>query len=364
MTTSIPIIPMLEKLPFRLYLICTGGGAGLQQALWSIPGASSFFVGAEFPYGTEMADRALGFKPDRYVNERVAISYAMEAYYRAYLPGGPKAVGVGLTASTASNKEHRGDHRIHASWFSEHGCKVATFILPKGVGPEARRLDGETCDLLGAAMIAEAVGADPDIYFENLDSKGAGLLAREVFFERPYFSATGKRLTLEEADVEALFPGAFNPPHEGHFGMAKVFRKLAGVTPTFHMTAETPHKPALAVSDMLQRAKLLEGHDRMFTRADPLYVDKAEAFPGVPMIIGTDALKRMLDPKWGIEPDALGAKFEQLGTTFFVTERSLEGETIRVEELVIPGGMNVEVLPGRWNVSSSEVRAKLTSSTS
>mgnify|MGYP006136751253 CR=1 FL=1 len=356
--------PLLQQQPYRLFMITTGGGAGLQQMFWETPGISSVFAGAEFPYSMEAQDRTLRFKPDRYVNENAAISYAMEAYYRAYEFGCPKAIGLGLTAVTATNKEHKGDHRIHAAWFSEHGCRVVTVTLAKDVGVHARFLDGIHCDMVGLAMIGEALGIDDYKHLLSVESRDASAFAREIFFQKPYFTATGKRLSIKDAelDLQAIFPGAFNPPHEGHFGMGTIFRKTTGLTPTYHITAETPHKPPLTVADMLQRAKMLEGHDRMFTKGDPLYVDKAREFPHTPILIGADSLKRMLDPQWGVDMETLGATFHGYGTTFYVTERTLDGSTIRVSDMELPKGLDVEVLPGRWNISSSEVRAQLTSS--
>lgn len=103
----------------------------------------------------------------------------------------------------------------------------------------------------------------------------------------------------------------------------------------------------------------------MFTKGDALYLDKARAFPGVPMIIGSDALQRMLDPKWGPDPEELGEEFDRLGTFFYVTERALNGDqAVKVNDLYLPEGFHVEVLPGRWDISSSEVRARATTSLS
>jgi hypothetical protein len=355
---------LLAKGPLRISIACTGAGAGLQKMIWDTPGISSILVEANFPYAMDASDSFLGFKPEKYCEDGMAIAMAMQCYYRAYQSGGAKAIGLGLCASVSSNREHRGGHRVHAAWFSDHGCKVFSIVLPKASDGNPRVNDGHAADSLGLQALFSAVGhlADMGGLPEVLEKDGMDL-AREIFFTRPYFTATGKRLTQEEANVEAIFPGAFNPPHEGHLGMAHVFRKLSGLTPTFHMTAETPHKPPLTLADMLQRAKLLEGHNRMFTTGDALYLEKATDFPGTPMIIGSDALQRMLDPKWGIDPVELGRTFSRLGTRFYVTERAMSGEaTVKVADLDLPEGFEVEVLPGRWNISSSELRTTSPSS--
>jgi nicotinic acid mononucleotide adenylyltransferase len=357
------IQPILDKGPLRISIACTGAGAGLQKMIWDRSGISSILVEANFPYATDASDAFLGFKPERYCSESMAVAMAMQCYYRAYLPGGPKAIGMGLCASVSSNRVRRGEHRVHAAWFSDHGCKVFSMVLPKEHLENPRIEDGISADFLGLQTLYSAVG-DPTSLGEIKEQDGMGL-AREVLFSRPYFTASGKRQTIDESGVEALFPGAFNPPHEGHFGMIDNFRYISGLNPTLHITVEPPHKPALSLSDMLQRAKLLEGYDRMFTQCDSLYLDKARSFPCTPMIIGSDALQRMLDPKWGVDPSALGREFEYLGTKFYVTERAFNGEsTVQVKDLDLPEGLEVEVLPGRWDISSSEVRSRTSPSSS
>jgi nicotinamide mononucleotide (NMN) deamidase PncC len=363
MSSNSLVDKILEKGPLRIYFATTGGGAGLQNMLWRVPGISSVLVGAEFPYGTDALERFLGYQPDRYCSERTALAMAMESYSRAFQFEGHKAIGMGLTAVAATNEEHRGNHRVHVAWFSDHGSKVITYTLRKAVGEAARALDGAECDFLGLEAIAEAagihIGHTP--YGINAEVKDASDLARELFFERPYFDRTGQKTSINPEVIEVIFPGAFNPPHVGHFGMAKGLRTNFNLDTTFHVTAETPHKPPLSVADMLQRAKMLEGYDRMFTRGDPLYLDKAKAFPDTGIVIGSDALERMLDPKWGIDPEVLGQEFDRLGTKFYVTERPASGQDARVGELVgamsIPKGFRITVLGGRWDISSSQIRA-------
>ena len=76
----------------------------------------------------------------------------------------------------------------------------------------------------------------------------------------------------------------------------------------------------------MERAKLLEGYARLFTQNDPLYLDKARKFPGAKIVVGVDALIRMLDPKWGVAVEPLIAEFRALGTKFLVADREVNGQ--------------------------------------
>lgn len=331
----------------RCYLVCTGAGAGagLQNVLWQIPGISAVLVGAEFPYAPEATDRFLGFKlgqspsasgvpakpgfaPAKYCSEDTAIALAMEAYSRAFILNGPEAIGIGLTASVASTVAHRGDHRVFIGRADKTGVKLYSETLVKGVGPIARISDGIKCDTLALMALTE---------HENLGMVDVTDRAMELFFEHPYFLSNGQRQGLPDAQREVLpesepgarglatepglvlFPGAFNPPHEGHKWLARHEHAV------FHITTNPPHKSTLSVIECIERAKLLEGFDRMFTQDDPLYLDKARRFPGATFIVGVDALERMLDPVWGVPVEPLLNEFRELGTKFLVADRAVGG---------------------------------------
>jgi hypothetical protein len=316
----------------RIYIVATGSGAGLTEILWRVPGISRVLVGTSFPYATEATDRILGYKPENYCSAETAIALAMEAYYRAFQPGSSPAIGLGLTGSVASTTAHRGDHRVFVATVTNKACLVYSATLVKGFGPEARKRDGEISDALGLAALFEATGhADTTnishslLGFEKRDCTEEAL---QVLLEHPLFTAAGARQkSPTNGNGLVLFPGAFNPPHEGHRWMAKEHDA------TFHITINPPHKPALTVSEVLQRAKMLEGFPRLFTTDDPLYLDKARRFPGAKILIGVDALERMLDPKWGIEIPPLLAELRQLGIRFLVADREIDGQIQTLEQI-------------------------------
>lgn len=303
----------------RCYLVCTGAGAGLQKALWEIPGISAVLVGAEFPYAPEATDRFLGFKPAKYCSEDTAIALAMEAYSRAYVLNGSQAVGIGLTASVASTVVHRGDHRVCIARAEKTGVRLFSEKLLKGVGSLARQEDGQKCDDLALLALI-----NPD----KISMTDVTHRAFELFMEHPFFLGSGKRMDLpNEGNGLILFPGAFNPPHEAHMWLARHEHAV------FHITINPPHKPALNVIECIERAKLLEGFDRMFTQDDPLYLDKARRFPGAAFVVGADAMERMLDPKWGVAVEPLLNEFRTLGTKFLVADREMNGKFMGLQNI-------------------------------
>lgn len=379
-----PFITKLLDANVRVYLACTGAGAGIQNALWNVPGCSAFlvgasfpapfFVGAEFPYDPSATERFLGFRPEKFCSAETAIDLALESYSRACIKDGhvttSSPIGLGLTASVASLREHRGDHRIHAAVVTRQGAWAVNGVLEKGVGLDARIADGAVADGIGLALILRAAGISDvcEVYGVQLEFEDVSAQARRQFLARGLHTADGKRLATTPKAVgnRHLFPGAFNPPHEGHLGIASSVARTHGAPIVFAITANAPHKPPVTLTEMIERAALLLGYDRMFTEDDPLYLDKARRYSGCTIVLGADALQRLLDPKWGPAIAAMLSEFKQLGTTFLVFSRVTGGEWVTLidvlKSLDTDSGMLLSAMSrtisGRWDISSSELRAK------
>lgn len=361
-------LEQLKALGISLHVIATGGGARLQDKLWSQPGCSAYLSGASFPYSPAEQEELLGFMPDSFCSENAAIDLASAAYMKSYQWNSKKPVGVGLTASVASQSVHRGDHRVHVCVMTDERVISSSHVLDKAVGIEARQIDGNFCDWQAFETLKKALLSN-----NNLPFKDTSRIARERFFLRPFFQAGNKRLaSLPKVNAHyefghfALMSGAFNPPHEAHFGIADIVANRYGKQVAFEITAEPPHKEALTVQQLLQRAKLLQGHNRVFTQHCPLYLDKAKAFPGMPIVMGVDATMRMLDPKWGVDVDELLKGFEALRTKFYISSRLINGQMLTkddvVESMPVHQGNIFHYLSypisSEWNVSSSEIRER------
>ena len=357
----------LKKAGVSIHVIATGAGAGLQQALWSVPGSSAYLSGASFPYAQEETEELLGFTPEHFCDEATAVDLASAAYMKAYRWGGNKPVGVGVTASVASEKEHRGDHRFFICVITDERIWTKKVVLTKGVGARVRANDGAMCDDAALMMLLDATNTAvwPS---EVSDYKDATELAHSRFFARPFFTADGKRhAQVENPKDYALMPGSFNPPHEGHLGLADSFRREHGKNVLFEIGTKPPHKAPPTVQELLKRAKLLRGRDILFTTDIPMYLEKARAFPGMPMIVGADTLLRILDSKWGINPRDVIRELITSYNTLFVSGRLIDGKFTTRDDIVnslpaeVTKGFDMRVfqsLEGRWDVSSTELRNK------
>lgn len=369
----------LKEAGVNIHVVATGGGAGLQQFLWEIPGSSAYLSGGSFPYDQAEQEEFLGFMPKQFCSEEAAIDLASAAYMKAYKFGGKKPVGLAITASVASEKEHRGDHRVFACVMTDTEVRTCRYSLEKGAGSSRRLLDGATCDDVGLFVLLDTLGLTEGKFvgptYNNATEK-----ARERFFERPFFTMDGKRHAnlpyvqdngnpwgQPSLNKFGLMPGSFNPPHEGHTGTADAFQNQTGKRVVFEVTSDPPHKPEVSVQDLLKRAKLLQGRDRLFTKGMPKFAEKAKAYPRVPLILGADTLLRILDPKWGIDPKELIRQFINDQTTLYVSGRMVDGKFTTRDDIVngldpkVTKGFDMRVfqeLEGRWDISSTELRNK------
>ena len=313
----------LKTLPVRIYLATSGAAAGIQQTLWdpNAGGASKILVGATFPYSKEASVDFLGYTPESFVSLAEAIDLAISSYLKAD-NGDPtqQPIGLGLTAAVTSTVQHRGNHRVHAVVITRDRCLASEVILPKE--STSRKRDGLIADNIGMELILAAARLLPEKdereYREATDGqclKDITQLARDHFMSRPMFTRFGKR-EVAPTGVAKLYPGNFDPPHLGHF-------EIGPVGTVFQITANPPHKPVLTLPEMLGRVRHFLGkREVLFTEGYPLYLDKARRFPGATIVLGSDALRRMLDPQWGVEVVPMLNEFRKLGTRFEVGLRN------------------------------------------
>ncbi len=172
-----------------------------------------------------------------------------------------------------------------------------------------------------------------------------------------------------------LFPGSFNPAHEGHFFMAKEVEKITGMKVVFNITRHHPDKGDLTDEEISKRFQpiLDQGFCVLKTEQGNLYIDKSNQFSNYKMIVGLDALRSMFDPKYGIEQEVLLKTFIKNNTQLIIFDRNDNNAYSFIDDLLIynisirnivaagqaKNGRSLFYFAGvAPNISSTEIRMK------
>ncbi|MBQ5368474.1 MAG: hypothetical protein IIU43_13455 [Thermoguttaceae bacterium] len=410
---------------WRFVASISGGGSAFLSDYLATPGASASFLEGLVPYSPESTDLFLGFSPDQYCSEKTARQLASRALRRALeldarrmsrsgeaKPLGPLA-GVGVTASLASDRPKKGEHRAYCAVALQGAVFSAQFTLDKGSRTRAQE-ERITADFILSTLLfaAETVRANPDSQWrEHLAP--LTLATDEPLFPNDRASvawtAPGERVAAllfptgpdapaalrslrgtvdrmrdrsgrerafgdtrgeSSGAPKVLYPGSFNPPHRGHLAIARIAaEKLHGAV-ELEISARNVDKPPV---DALELARRLAALERALPDAPvwisnaPRYVEKAQIFPHAAFVMGTDTVLRLADPKY--ESNSIQKRDEALaslraaGVSICVFARAVHGKILSPEELKekLPDALTemCQFVPEsefRDDVSSSELR--------
>ena len=334
MATWQHLIQQLHACPHRLVLTVTGGGSRAISDLLSEPGASSTILEATVPYSTGALADWIGREPDCFCSRETALAMATAAWWRArQLSHEPEApcLGVSCTATLASRRPKRGDHRCWVAIESDsHSC-VHTLTLSKG----ARDRDGE--EKLVRSVILQAIGeatglgpgpmlklvGDETVLVETAmppaDIAAVRNGKRECVWSLPDGSVAN-----EVPKFSGLMPGSFNPLHTGHEHLREVAERILGGPVAYEMSILNADKPPIDFFALEQRRQPIMGAPVAIT-ATPRFVDKVNRFPGTTFVIGLDTAARIIDPRFygGTEAQLAEAltSIREAGCRFLVAGR-------------------------------------------
>ncbi len=305
------LLATLQSKRLRVVMITAGGGSAAIPALVTLPGASAVVLEAIVPSAREATDALLGGQQDSYCSSRAARRLAMAAWERCRGHGAAidAAVGVGCTASLATTVPKRGDHRIVVAVQTLSETSVATLGLVKGARSRSEEEKIAATHIL--SHLGAIVGSSP-----SADEQLATLLRTEerVVLERQpapadwqaILSGTSGRVRLAGPDArqlpappggEAIFPGSFDPLHDGHRAMARIGARITGLPVAYELSIRNVEKPALDYLEIATRARGFDGADAWLTSA-PTFVEKMSLFPGAPFLVGADTFVRLGNPRY------------------------------------------------------------------
>lgn len=343
---------MIEKLhafPDKCVLALTGGAATAPAWLLSVPGGSRTVLEVIVPYGDRSLTEFLGRRAEQSCSEATSLEMARRAYDRAaWLAPGERVAGVGCTASLATDRPKRGDHRLHVSVQLFDCCRTYSLTLTKG----ARNREEE--ETLAGRMVLNALASA----WELPDRLGLALRSEEAIreethmpaFALPAFFRSEVEAVAVLADGQstsaaprplAVFPGAFNPAHAGHWGLAAVAQRLLHLPVAFELSVRNVDKPELPLDEVQRRLGQFQWlADLWITRA-PTFVEKSALFPGATFLVGADTAERIVSPRYYADRaelrDAAFAQFQARKCRFLVAARKdSAGRLITLENLALP----------------------------
>ncbi len=191
--------------------------------------------------------------------------------------------------------------------------------------------------------------------------------------ERPHAAVKPRSAVEHFAVAEAprfglLFPGAFNPVHQGHLRMAVIAERRLGTPLAWELSIANVDKPPLDFIAMRQRVQGMrfEDHERtiVLTRA-ATFREKAELFSGATFVVGADTAQRLGEVRYyggdAARRDAAIAEIAGRGCRFLVFGRQRGERFETLGDLELPAALRaicdeVSAAEFREDVSSTELR--------
>ena len=118
-------------------------------------------------------------------------------------------------------------------------------------------------------------------------------------------SGTSSKLRLGNANAEtdsgiplALFPGSFNPLHDGHRKIHRLAVQRLESPVHFELSIRNVDKPAMPQAEIMRRVSQFPASETVWVTNAPTFAEKADLFPKVCFLVGADTIQRIADPKY------------------------------------------------------------------
>lgn len=343
----------------------TGGGTLLLSELLTTPGASATVLEARVPYAAPAMEEILGRTPEQACSDATARAMAMAAFQRARRLGagadaendGGRPFGLACTASLATTRAKRGEHRAHVAIQTETATYGAHLTFDGDREEEERQLLELLWHALAVCLELDLEGdphAEPMVAHTPAQRHWRDLVLGE---ELAYATA--------EHDGRLLMPGAFNPLHHAHRRMLELAEARTGLPGAYELSIVNVDKPFLDYTEIDSRLRQFD--KPVWVTRLPTFNEKARHFRGAHFVVGIDTLIRIVEPGYygSLEArDRALTELAELKTRFVVFGRTLEDQFLCLSDLTLPSlfrNLCIEISKDEFDepVSSTELRQRI-----
>ena len=358
------IVKKIHSSPFKLTFVSSGGGTNAISSLLKVPGASNTILESYIPYSKESMDLFLNKKPDHYCSLDTCLSMAANAYKKSkeidsrintkYL------IGMAITANLATTYEKKGEHKFFIVIQTHDSTKYLECYLEKG--KRTREQEEELITEFAISLLAESCG-----FIFDLPRTDEKVKIEQVKAEKSWkklFNNKVGYISNNKNNPELIFPGSFNPLHEGHIKMKELAEKKTGMHTTFEICAKNADKPPLTFYEIKRTIDQFQNDESWMLTSAGRFSEKAEMFPNSVFIIGADTLMRVFDEKfYKNHKDMMEhiQRFNDHNINFLVFGRKVGKKFISLEQIKVPEIINArctgfEETSFRDDISSTELR--------
>ena len=335
----IDIVKSIHDSPFKLTYVSSGGGTNAISSLLEVPGASNTILESYIPYSKESMNTFLNKEPDHYCALETCLSMAANAYKKSKeidnISKSKYLLGVAITANLTTTYEKRGEHKFFIVVQAYDYTKYLECFLDKG--KRTREEEEALITAYAISLIAESCGFKFDLPKHDEEVKIETINAEKPW--KKLFNNKVGFITNNQNKHELIFPGSFNPLHEGHIKMKELAEKKTGMHTTFEICANNADKPPLTFYEIKRTIEQFQNNESWMLTSAGRFSEKAEMFPNTVFIIGADTLMRVFDEKFYKSYKDMMLhidRFNDHNINFLVFGRKVVDKFICLDDIKIP----------------------------
>src|SRR5918996_3781246 len=255
-------IQKIHDTPHKTVVAVAGAGSEAVAWLLGVSGASRPLQEVVVPYSRLSMVALVGHEPEQFVSARTAREMARAAYHRALglREDDSPVVGLACTATIATDRPKRGDHRACIAAWDEERVTLVELVLDKGKRDRAG--EEEVVSRLLVQTLAQAFGIPEELHIGLTPAEHPHyqVLAHPPPIQRLLSGDVNSvsvyphgRMVVDDPFHGVLLPGSFSPLHQGHQGLARAASEILRTEVAFEISVVNVDKPPLEETEVQRR---------------------------------------------------------------------------------------------------------------